>query len=61
MYSKVTWVLVPSGIQVWPQIFDPDYLPDYFSVSYEYVSYNRYRADIKRSKNKNIAVLARLD
>ena len=52
MYSKVTWVLVSSGIQVWPQILDPDYLPDYLSVSYEYVSYNRYRADIKKEQKQ---------
>ena len=31
-----TWVLVSSGTQVQPQvILDPDYLPDYLSVSYD--------------------------
>ena len=37
MYSEVAWVLVSSGTQVQPQIIpDPDYLPDYLSVSYDY-------------------------
>ena len=32
-----SWVLVFSGTQVQPQIIlDPDYLPDYLSVSYDY-------------------------
>ena len=34
-YSEVAWVLVLSGSQVQPQIIlDPEYLPDYLSVSY---------------------------
>ena len=38
MYAEVAWVLVSSGTQVQPQIIlDPDYLPDYPSVSYNYV------------------------
>ena len=37
MYAEVAWVLVSSGIQVQPQVIpDPDYLPDYLSVSYDY-------------------------
>ena len=37
MTSEVAWVLVSSGTQVQPQIIlDPDYLPDYLSVSYDY-------------------------
>ena len=37
MYAEVAWVLVYSGTQVQPQvILDPDYLPDYLSVSYDY-------------------------
>ena len=37
MNSEVGWVLVSSGTQVQPQItLDPDYLPDYLSVSYDY-------------------------
>ena len=37
MYPEIAWVLVPSGIQVQPQILpDPRYLPDYLSVSYDY-------------------------
>ena len=36
MYSKVAFVLVSSEAQVQPQIIlDPDYLPDYLSVSYD--------------------------
>ena len=41
MYTEVGWVLVSSGTQVQPQvILDPDYLADYLSVSYDYVSYD---------------------
>ena len=37
MYAEVAWVLVSSGIQVQPQvILDPDYFPDYLSISYDY-------------------------
>ena len=37
MYSEVAWVLVSSGTQVQPQIIlEPDYLPDYLSVSDDY-------------------------
>ena len=37
MNSEVTWVLVSSGTQIQPQIIlDPDYLPGYLSVSYDY-------------------------
>ena len=36
MYSEVAWVLVSWGTQMQPQkILDPDYLPVYFSVSYD--------------------------
>ena len=37
MYAEVACVLVSSATQVQPQvIFDPDYLPDYLSLSYDY-------------------------
>ena len=37
MNSEVSWLLVSSGTQVQPQtILDPDYLPDYLSLSYDY-------------------------
>ena len=37
MNSEVVWVLVSSGTQVQPQIIpDPEYLPDYISVSQNY-------------------------
>ena len=37
MYSEVTWVLASSGTQVQPKIIlDPDYLPEYISLSYDY-------------------------
>ena len=37
MYAEIAWLLVPWGTQVQPQvIIDPDYLPDYLSVSYDY-------------------------
>ena len=36
--TEVDWVLVSSGTQVQPQIIlDPDNLPGYFSISYDYV------------------------
>ena len=38
MYSEVAWILVSSGTQAQPQIIlNPDYFPDYLSVSYDYV------------------------
>ena len=38
MYIEIAWVLVSSGTQVQPQvILNPDYLPDYLPVSYDYV------------------------
>ena len=34
MYAEVAWVLISSETQVQPKvILDPDYLPDYLSVS----------------------------
>ena len=37
MYSEVAWVLVSSGTEVQPQIIlEQDYVPDYFSVSYDH-------------------------
>ena len=37
MNSEVAWVLVSTGTQVQRQIIlDPDYLPNYLSVSYDY-------------------------
>ena len=37
MNSEVSWVLVSSRTQVQPQtILDPDYLPNYLSLSYDY-------------------------
>ena len=39
MYFEVAWILVSLGTQVQTQIiFDPDYLPDHLSVSYDYGS-----------------------
>ena len=51
MYAEVAWVLVSSGTQNQPQIIlDPDYLPDYLSVSYAYdimnVQYTVYNNNI---------------
>ena len=37
MYAEVAWALVFSGTQVQLQtILDPDYLPDYLSIFYDY-------------------------
>ena len=37
MYAEVAWVVVSSETQVQPQVkLNPDYLPDYISVSYDY-------------------------
>ena len=42
MYAEVAWVLGYSVTQVQPQVLlDPDYLPDYLSVSYDYESNNQ--------------------
>ena len=39
MYAEVAWVLVSSGTHVQRQvILDPDYIPDYVSVSYNYMA-----------------------
>ena len=38
MYFEVAWVLASSVTKVQPQIIlEPDYLPEYISVSYDYV------------------------
>ena len=44
MNSEVALVLVSWGTQVQPQIIlDPDYLPDYLSVSYDFdLMYHMY-------------------
>ena len=55
MYAEAAWILVSSGTHVQPQmILDPDYLPDYLSVSYKYgVIQSPYLlADEKRQKRK---------
>ena len=37
LHSEIAWVLVSSGTQVQQRIIlDPDYLPEYLSVSYDY-------------------------
>ena len=37
MYSEAAWVLLSSGTEAQPQIIlEPDYLPDYLSVSCDY-------------------------
>ena len=37
MYTEETWALVSSGTQVRPEvILDPEYLPDYLSISSDY-------------------------
>ena len=42
MYAEVDWTLVSLGTQVQPQvIFDPDYLPDYISISYDYTGIDK--------------------
>ena len=40
MYSEVAWVLISPETQVHPQIIlEPDYLPNYLSVFYDYGEY----------------------
>ena len=42
IYAEEAWVLVSSGTHVQPQVMlDPDYLPDYLSISYDYVKTNK--------------------
>ena len=61
MNSEVAWVLASSGTQVQSQIkLNPDYFPDYLSISYDYVlvckrektlknnSFRDYKIDKKR-------------
>ena len=44
MYAEVAWVLVSLGTQVQQQIIpDPDYFPDYLSVSYDYGEWQWFR------------------
>ena len=51
MNSEVAWVLVSSGTQVQPQIIlDPEYLPDYLSVSYDYISMMFLVVQLQRRK-----------
>ena len=41
MHAEIAWVLVSPVTQVQLEIIlDPDYRPDYLSVSYDYGSYN---------------------
>ena len=43
MYVEVACVLVSSGTPVQPQIIlDPDYLPEYLSISYDYTTTDFY-------------------
>ena len=52
MNSEVAWVLVSSEIQVQPQLMlNPDYLPDYLSVSYDYVRKHERHPSILKIKN----------
>ena len=52
MFSEVAWVLVSSGTQVQPQIIlDPDYLPDYLSVSNDYGSCEQFLSKLVLRKN----------
>ena len=52
MYAEVGWVPVSSRTQVQPQITpDPDYLPDYLSVSFEYDLDKSLAGDDSKDKN----------
>ena len=38
MYAEIAWIVVSLGTELQSEvILDPDYLPDYLSVSYDYV------------------------
>ena len=53
MYAEVAWVLVSSGTQVQPQIIpDPDYLPDYLCVSYDYDKSNTVYFILHRNQGR---------
>ena len=53
MYAEVAWVLVSLETQVQPQIIlDPDYLPDYLSVCYDYDYSEKYSVITKKHGNK---------
>ena len=55
MHAEVAWLIVSSGTQVQSQIMlDPNYLPNYPSVSYDYGVSNlskkvHFNSDHKRS------------
>ena len=47
MYAEVAWVLVSTRTQVQPQIIlDPDCLPDYLSVCYDYAGTYQPPSDV---------------
>ena len=55
MHSEASWVLVSSGTQVQLEIIlEPDFLPDYRSVSYDYdpakLHINKFYVYIKEKK-----------
>ena len=55
MYGEVAWVLACSGTHVQSQIIlDPDYLPDYPSVSYDYVSMHEKWSFLLRISSVNV-------
>ena len=50
MHAEIAWALASSGAQVQPQIIlDPDYLPEYLSVSYDYGARERTKSKQKPS------------
>ena len=57
MNSEVVWVLVSSESQVQPQkILEPDYLPEYLSVSYDYDFYNHVKKICRKASQENYAL-----
>ena len=62
MYAEVAWVLVSFGAQVQPQIImDPDYLPHYLSVSYDYnVNMQSYNNSWKRMLINTLGLLTEI-
>ena len=55
MYGEVAWVLACSGTHVQSQIIlDPDYLSDYPSVSYDYVSMHEKWSFLLRISSVNV-------
>ena len=62
MYAEVSWVLVSSGTQVQLEItIDLEYLPGYFSISYDYVFDKAVGIEFLRQFLSKLAIIQQLN